>query len=189
MTVDEMITMLKDRDDKVRTGAWLRAGEIGSSAVRPLAALMNDGELEIARAAKRGLWQIVRHTGRPGAEREEAAVVTELTGLLLDQQSLVVRREVLWMLSEIGGDESVDPVAGLLANRELREDARMVLQRIPSHKALVALQAGLVAAPEDFRPNIGQSLEARGVSVPGVSCRKLVPTKPTHVKPVTTRSA
>lgn len=114
-------------------------------------------------------------------------MVTELSGLLLDQQSLVVRREVLWMLSEVGGDESVDPVARLLVDRASRDDARMVLQRIPGDKSLAALQAGLVAAPEDFGPNLAQSLEAQGMSVPEVSCRKLVPTKPTHVRPVIAR--
>ena len=101
----------------------------------------------------------------------------------------MVRREILWMLSEIGGDESIDPVAKLLANPESREDARMALERIPGDKSLAAIQAGLLTAPEEFKPNLAQSLEARGVSVPSIACRKRVPTKPTQVKPLTTRPA
>ena len=95
-----------------------------------------------------------------------------------------MRREVLWMLSEIGGLKSIQPIADLLANKELREDARMVLQRIPGRKSIAALRAGLKAAPEDFKINIAQSLRQRGVKVRRFPCVKLVPTKKTNVKPV-----
>jgi len=72
----------------------------------------------------------------------------------------------------------------LLSNSELREDARMVLQRIPGRRSLAALRAGLKAAPKDFKINIAQSLRQRGVRVRGLPCVKLVPTKKTNVKPV-----
>jgi hypothetical protein len=94
------------------------------------------------------------------------------------------RRELLWMLSEIGGDESVEPIAALLADTELRDDARMALQRIPGDKSLAALEGGLAAAPNDFKINIAQSLRSRGVTVPGHSCQKMVPTKQTSVKAI-----
>jgi len=95
---------------------------------------MQAQELEVGRAAKRAMFQIVRHAGRPGAAQEQNAVVSELLGLLLlgDKQPVPVCREVLWMISEIGGDEAVDAVAAQLRNDELREDARQVLQRIPA---------------------------------------------------------
>ena len=54
--VDELITRIKDKSDKVRTEAWLSAGEAGAPAVKPLAKVMTDEDLEVARAAKRGLW-------------------------------------------------------------------------------------------------------------------------------------
>ena len=81
-------------------------------------------------------------------------MVGELGGLLADGQSLPVRRDALWMLSEICGDESVGAVAALLNNGELREDARMVLERVPGAKSLAALKAGFASAPTDFKPNI-----------------------------------
>jgi hypothetical protein len=86
------------------------------------------------------------------------------------------------MLSEIGGRNSIEPIAALLSDRELREDARMVLQRIPSRTALAALKAALEAAPDDFKLNIAQSLRQRGEEVPGLDCIKLVHTKKTNVK-------
>ena len=182
--VDKLIAGIRDKSDQVRTKAWLSAGEVGSAAVRPLAKVMTDKELEVARAAKRGLWKVVRHAGRPGAGSERKTVNAELVGLLSDDQPVSVRREVLWMLSEIGRRKCVEAIAGLLSNRQLREDARMALQRIRSKKALAALKAALQAAPEDFKLNIAQSLRRRGVKVDGFSCVKLVPTKKTNVKPV-----
>jgi len=181
---NKLIAKIKDKSDKVRAEAWLSAGEVGAPAVRPLAAVMTDKDLEVARAAKRGLWKIVRHIGRPGAGGEKRAVTAELIALLSDNQPTPVRREVLWMLSEIGQNKTVEAVAALLSNSELREDARMVLQRIPGRKSIAALRAGLKAAPRNFKINIAQSLRQRGVRVRGLPCVKLVPTKKTNVKPV-----
>jgi len=182
--VDTLMAGIRDDNDKVRTDAWLSAGEVGAPAVEALAKVMTDENLEVARAAKRALWKIVRVAGRPGAGNERRAVVGRLVELLGDEQPIPVRREVLWMLSEIGTRRSIKPIAALLSNRELREDARMVLQRIPSRGALAALRAGFKAAPEDFKLNIAQSLRQRGVEVSGYPCVKLVPTKKTNVKPL-----
>jgi hypothetical protein len=133
--------------------------------------------------SKRELWSIVRRAGRPGASKEKSAVVSQLI-VLLAKDGPSARRELLWMLSEIGGDESVGPIAALLLDRELRDDARMALQRIPGGKSLAALEGGLAAAPNDFKINIAQSLRARGVTLPGHPCQKMVPTKPTSVKAI-----
>ena len=181
---DELIAGIKSDSAEQRTEAWQSAGEVGAPAVKPLAKVMTDNDLEVARAAKRALWQIVRHTGRPRANKERRAVETELTELLGKGQPVAVRAEVLWMLSEIGGRNSMKPLARLLRNEDLREDARMALERIPTKRAVTVLKAGFEAAPEDFKPNIAQSLRKRGEEVDGYPCQKLVPTKKTDVKPL-----
>jgi len=170
--VDELIAGIKSAGDNERTEAWQSAGEVGAPAVKPLANVMTDDDLEVARAAKRALWKIVRYTGRPKANKERRAVETELTGLLGDDQPVAVRREVLWMLSEIGARNSIKPIARLLRNEELREDARMALERIPGKRAVTTLKAGFEKAPEDFKPNIAQSLRKRGEEVAGYPCQK-----------------
>jgi len=180
----ELIAKIKDSSAEVRTKAWLGAGEAGAAAVNALAEVMTDKDLEVARAAKRALWQIVHYTGRPGADKERQAVADKLAGLLGDGQPVAVRREVLWMLSEIGGKKAVEPIAVLLANKELREDARMVLERIPDKSSVAALRAGFKSVPEDFKPNLAQSLRNRGGKVRGYECVKLVPTKQTSIKPL-----
>lgn len=182
--VEELINKLRSKNDKERADGLLSCIEVGAPAVKALAKVMEDEDIEVRRAGKRALWKIVRHVGRPGAGDEKKALVAKLVGLLGRDQSAFVRREALWMLSEIGGDESVEPVAELLSDEEVREDARMVLQRIPGRQSLEALKDGLKSAPMDFRPNIAQSLRQRGVMVRRPASVKLVPTKKTNVKPL-----
>jgi hypothetical protein len=145
---------------------------------------MASGQLEEARTAKRELWRTVRHAGRPAADAERQAVVAALSAATRQDLPADTARDVLWMLSEIGGDDAVATIKPLLADNELREDARMVLERIPGHASLAALQAALKMVPDDFQPNIVQSLRARGVDVPGHPCQKFVPTRATAVKPI-----
>ncbi|MCP4610986.1 MAG: HEAT repeat domain-containing protein [Planctomycetes bacterium] len=182
--VSKLMTGIRDDDAKVRTEAWQSAGKVGAPAVKPLARVMTNKDLEVARAAKRGLWQVVRHVGRPGAANKKRIVIDRLIELLSDDQPVPVRREVLWMLSEIGNRKSIKPIAALLSNKDLREDARMALQRIPGRGSLAALRAGLKAVPDDFKLNIAQSLRQRGGKVRGLDCVKLIPTKKTNVKPL-----
>jgi len=185
-TVEELIARIKDKNDKVRAAAWQSAGNIGAAAVKPLAAVITDADVEVGRAAKRGLWAIVHHAGRPGADDEKKPVVAALAGLLDDGQPPAVRREALWMLSEIGGDESVDPIAAILKDKELREDARCALERIPGDKSLAALRAALDSVPAEFKLAVAQSLRTRGVAVDRQKypCQKLVPRKQTQVEPL-----
>ena len=149
-----------------------------------VAQMKDEQDFERARSAKRQLWQQVRHVGRPGADPERIALAEQLTTLLKQDPSIGVRRELLWMLSEIGGDDCVVSIAQLLQHPELREDARMSLERIPGDASLAALRTGLETVPEDFRLNVAQSLRARGQEVAGLPCEKLKPTKATQVKPV-----
>jgi hypothetical protein len=145
---------------------------------------MKNDDLEIARAAKRALWKIIRHAGRPNAAKEKRAVEAELVVLLGNNHPVSIRREVIWMLSEIGGRKAITPIARLITNTELREDARMALERIPTRRALQALKYRFKNAPEDFKPNLAQSLRKRGEEVDGYPCQKLEPKKKTNLKPL-----
>jgi HEAT repeat protein len=179
-SVDDLITRIKSQDDNVRGPAWQGAGPCGAPAVKPLATAMTDPDFEIARAAKRALWKIVRHAGRPGAAKEAHAVATELITLLANGPA-VVRREALWMLSELGGDDAVPPMAALLSDQAVREDARCALMRLPGRKSTAALKSAFAGAPEEFKFALAESLRQRGEKLSGYPSRKLVPTRPTTV--------
>jgi HEAT repeat protein len=186
-TVDSLIAKIKDKSDKVRSEGWLNAGKVGAQAVKPLAAVTTSGDsdLEVARAAKRALWQIVHEAGRPNAEGQRPALLVELQALLTDKWPDALRREVLWMLSEIGDDSSVEPIMAVIKNTDLLDDARCALERIPGDASLAALKAALETVPDDYKPNIAHALRVRGVE-PGrekYPPQNLIPSKQTALKP------
>lgn len=183
--VDDLVAKIKNPDDKVRGPAWQSAATAGVPAIKPLVAVMSDPDFEVARCARRAVWIIVRHAGRPGADAERKAVQAALLPLLQGQPA-PVRREVLWMLSEIGDKGAVEPVAVLLTDAALREDARCALTRLPFADATRALEQALTTAPEDFRPALAESLRARGVAVPSHPTQKLMPARQTSLKPAAT---
>ena len=183
-SVDDLIAKIKSQDDKIRGPAWQGAGPAGAPAVKPLAAVMMDENFEVARSAKRGLYKIVRHAGRPGADRERQAVQAELLALLQNQPT-PVRCEVLWMLSEIADAKAVASMAALLADADTREDARCALMRIPGKQVTKAFTNAFKTAPEDFKFALAESLRKRGETVKGYPSKKLTPTKQTTVGPST----
>ena len=182
--VTKLIADLQSSDDAVRGAAWQGAATLGAPAVKPLAGVMNHPQFETARAAKRALWSIVRHAARPKAAPERKAVQSELLALLPSAPASV-RRELVWMLSEIGDTTVIEPLAALLAEADLREDARCALERIPGAKATRALEQALRTVPENFRPAIANSLRVRGRKVASYPSQKLTPTKPTTVVALT----
>jgi len=184
LTLEALIENIQSTDDTARAAARDGAGPVGAKAVLPLAKIAASGELEIARAANRAIQNIVYYTGRPGAEDEAKAVAAELLKLLGDSQPLQLRRDALWMTWQIAGEEATEPVAALLANAELHEDARMALERLPGDKATAVLKAALATATDAQKPALAHSLRVRGGETPGVPDMRLVPTKKTSVQPV-----
>lgn len=173
-SVQELIAQIRSTDDPVRGWAWQGASVHGADAVTSLVDVMVDADFEIARAAKRALWKIVRNAGRPGADSERRAVQSELLPLL-NEAAATIQPELVWMLSEIGGDESVRTLAALLGNTDLREHARAALERLPGEKSIAALNFALAAVPDDYKPAIAHSLRVRGIAVSGYPSQKLVP--------------
>lgn len=179
--VTDLLEGLQSNDPKVRGEAWQKAGPAGAPALAPLAELMDHADFELARSAKRAAWEIVHYAGRPDAGKEEAKAVEKGLIPILQHPQAAVRREILWMLSEIGGRDSVQPMARLLDDQEVNEDARCALQRIPGRPATRALRAAMKTAPEAFRYHLAESLRKRGETVSGYPSQKLVPVKPTEV--------
>ena len=184
LTLAKLIESIQSEDDAIRAAARDNAGTVGAEAVAPLAKIAAGEETEIARAANKAMQNIVYSAGRPGAEAQANAVAGELFKLLGDSQPLQLRRDVLWMIWQIAGEEAVETVAPLLSHTELHEDARMTLEKLPGDKATAALKAALEAADAAAKPALAHSLRQRGVDVPGVPDLRLVPTKNTSVQPV-----
>ena len=178
--IQGLVERIRSPDEAVSGAAWQSAGPYGAAAVKPLAALMTDADYELARKAKRALYRVVRHAGHPAATRQRKAVERQLI-LLLSSGPAPVRREVVWMLSEIGTPRAVGPMAALLSDKELREDARCALTRHPAPRAVTALKSAFATASGDFKYALAESLRQRGAAVEGYPSRKLVPTAQTNV--------
>jgi HEAT repeat protein len=149
-----------------------------------LVARLGGNDFEAARSAQRALRQLVRHAGRPGAETERAATVQQLLPLADPTAPAAVRRETLRLLGEIGSDDAVPTLTGLLSDPALCEEARMALERIGGERAIDALQIALRRAPEGFRPAIAESLRALGVAVSDYPSVRMKPVKATSVRQV-----
>jgi HEAT repeat protein len=180
--IEGLIERIKSPDEIISGAAWQSAGPYGAVAVKPLAALMAEGDFELARKGKRALYRVVRHVSYPTAGKERRAVERELI-VVLGSSSTRVRRDVVWMLSEIGSDHCVSALAGLLSDPELREDARCALTRLPTPSAVTALKSAFVVAPLDFKYALAESLRQRGQAVSGYPSRKLVPAAQTSAGP------
>lgn len=178
--VPALIEAIRSPDDKTRGEAWQGAASAGPGAIQALANLMADPQVEVARAARRALERIVRHCGRPGAKAERAAAQAELIALL-KANTPVVRKEAVWMLSEIGDAQAVPAMGALLADPEVGEDARCAMLRMPAKAALKAFRGAWKTANEDFRPALAESLRQLGDKVEGYPSAKLVPNRQTTV--------
>lgn len=179
----EWLQRLQSTDPEINTAACLSAPDLGAAAVKPLADLMGDFDFELARRARRALYRIVHHAGRPGAAAEAKAVEVELIGLL-GNGPVQPRRDFLWMLSEIGTARAVAPMAALLLDKDLREDARCALTRMPLPAATRALRSSFAKVPENFKYALAESLRARGQEIKSYPSRKLVASAQTTVKPL-----
>jgi HEAT repeat protein len=178
--IQGLIERIRSPNEAASGAAWQSAGPYGAAAVKPLAALMAEPDFELARKGKRALHLVVRHAGNPASGRERKEVERELIVVLSSSPS-AVRREVVWMLSEIGSSRAIRPMAALLTEQELRDDARCALTRHPAPGAVAALKSAFAQASGDFKNALAESLRQRGVAVEGYPSRKLVPTGQTSV--------
>lgn len=169
LTLDQLKQDIQSEDAKVRAAARDDAGTVGAAAVRPLGEIAASSDnFEVARAARRAIQNIVYFAGRPGADAEAAAVTAELLGLLDASNPTQLRKDTLWMLWQIAGEQATNRVAACLTEPEIAEEARMALERLPGQGATDALQAALDRASAKDRPALAYSLRMRGVPVEGV---------------------
>lgn len=187
LTLQTLLEKLQSDDPFVRTDAWRAAGQVGAEALPDLARLVAEGELEISRAAKRAMWQIVRDAGRPGHDEARQATVAGLGEVFGEgDPPAQLKRDILWMLSELVHDAEVNVDIGtaLLLDPDVGEDARAALQRVGGENAIAALQQGYEQASGSRKAAIACSLRKLGVEIDQPPCPKLKPTKETTVQPV-----
>jgi hypothetical protein len=161
----EVLKDIQSQDMNDWYKATQEAGPQGHTAVRPLADLMKLDDRTKGRAAKLSLQAVVNTAAAPGNEAERKLVAAELVKVAsATSYPRTVRSDALYWVGLIGGSEDVPGIAKLLADRMIREDARMALERIPGDESLQALQKAESSGATDFRKNIAQSLHNRALT-------------------------
>ncbi len=119
----------------VRYTAWRFASRRGAGAVVPLGDLCASEDQGVAKAARGALQEVALYAGRPGAE-DEARAVSERLLLLTDaSRPRSVRAHALHLLGFVADKRSTAPIARLLGDPEVGEEARMALERIPGARS------------------------------------------------------
>ena len=179
--IEEFLTRVKQVPETASDKPpWTGARELDLGVVPPLLELLDSPEREVARNAKRALQEVVRHAGRPGAEKSALAMEGYLVEALA-KPSTASRADLIWLLSEIGGRRSIPVLTRFLNNAELREHARCALIRIPGDSSAAALRTAWNKAEGVWKSALAEALRARGFRVPPTD--KLKPVAQTGVKP------
>ena len=144
----------------------------GVDAIVPLSHMMTGEDRVAGKAAGEELNRVVHHAARPGASAEAKAASMQLVKLIGKETPRMVRSEALRLLGLVAGAEAVPAIAAQLSDTDIREDARMALERIPGRAAEAALRGALKTTPADYHPAIQQSLRHRSVKFREVGIAK-----------------
>lgn len=162
MDIAELLTAIKSADAETRQKAQQICGPAGAEAVVPLAEIAAAADKSAAKAARGAMETIAHYAARPGATGEARAVSQELLKVAQSERPKQVRADALALLGLTAADgKIIAGISALLANAELREEARMALERIPGSAATNALKQAAQVVPAEFRPHIEQSLKNR----------------------------
>ena len=156
---------IRSPDHGVRMKARLSAPGHGASAVAELGKILVGPDREPSITASHALTLIVHHAGRPDAEKERGPVLRELGKLVEGSSNSYLRREALWLMGFIGGDEGSVKVAEKCLwdeDEHVAEIARLVLERMPGRFAHHAVMAAIGKADEELRADLLFTLAKRG---------------------------
>jgi hypothetical protein len=160
-----LLANIKSADGETRLRAQQGAGPAGAEAIAPLADIAAASDKGAAKAARGAMETIAHHSARPGAGAEARTVSTELLKIAQSDRPKQVRADALNLLGYTASDgKIVAGISALIANMELRDEARMALERIPGNASLNALKQAAQVAPADFRPHLEQSVRNRALT-------------------------
>jgi HEAT repeat protein len=135
----EFFDRIQSRNPDARQAAVRVATKMGIGVVGPLGDLVDSTNRPVSLSAQAALKNIAAYAGRPAAAAERRAVAEAFTKLLDKEHSRVLRTLALELLSITGDDAVVPNITALLADAEVRDEARRALEGIPGPASLKAL--------------------------------------------------
>jgi HEAT repeat protein len=160
-TIGTLLTNIKHGDTTARMAAVRHAALVGTDALLPLGRVYAGTDSASGKAAFEAMKRIAYNAGRPGAPEEAKAASESLLTLTSAVHSRQVRADALELLGIVGSATEVKAIAALMDDKEVGEDARLALQRIPGKAAEDALRAAARGAGSDRRAAIELSLRHR----------------------------
>jgi HEAT repeat protein len=158
---EKLIQDLRSENSDIRYAAWVAAANANPEIIPALGKLLTSDQPGVRKAADEALKKIVHSVGKDTGNARRTPVVNGLIGLTDPAYSTWVRTVALRHLSAIGGDASVAPVAKLLRDPELQEEAAFCLERIPGGASDRALMAAFADVKDEFKPRILAALGHR----------------------------
>ena len=158
----DLLDRLQSPDANVRLKAWQNAGPAGAAAIPGLGDLMASPDKSVAKCAHGTLEVIAHYAAKSGSGSPTAHSVTaNLLKLADSTRPRMVRADAITLVGVVGDGRAVPTLAKLLSDKDVREDARMALERIPGSASLNALKKASQTVPDDYKPSINQSLHTR----------------------------
>jgi hypothetical protein len=162
----QLVNDIKSSDGKTRLKAQQSAGPVGAQALPALADLAASSDKGVAKAARGAMETVAHYAARPGAGAEAKAVSAELLKIAQTNRPRQVRADAIYLLGFTANDgKTVEYIAELLLNRDLWDEARMALERIPGNAATNALKKAAKTANDEMRPHLEQSLKNRATTM------------------------
>jgi HEAT repeat protein len=155
-SVETLLGRIRTGDKDAKAAAVGDAAAAGVGAILPLADVMAGDDPMAARAAQESLHRIAYHCGGKGGDAKAAS--QNLVKLIGKDRPRKVRVDALHLLGFVAQPDAIRAIAAQLADPDVREDARMSLERIPGKQSEAALRQALKTAPADCQSAIQQSL-------------------------------
>lgn len=170
--VGSLLAHIRYGDTAARSAAVKYAALTGTEALPALGRVYAGSDLAAGKAALEAMKKIAYNAGRPGADAEASAASGHLLALTGSEYPRRVRADALELLGIVGGGNEVSGIAALLDDKDVGEDARMALQRIPGKPAEDALKSAARGASAEKRAAIDLSLRQRKLKRADVGVKK-----------------
>lgn len=159
--IQTVITDIEHGDVHAREAAVQQAALVGTSVIPLLLGLYRSDDPAVVKAASEALRRSVHNACRSGSGSERAAATKALLEGVGADAPRKQRVDSLYLLGFAASEGEADTLAKQLADPDMREYARLALERIPGRKVDAALRTAISSAPSDFRANLELSLKAR----------------------------
>lgn len=158
--IKELVQAIASNDGEVRYKAWQGAGAKGAKAILPLTELAGSTDKGVAIAAIGAIEKIVHYAGRPGYRAQAKAVTSELLKAAASSKQKKVRADLIDLAGYIADPSSASALVKMLSDKDVREEARMALERIPGAAVTNAITKAINTYP-DYKSQLQLTLHNR----------------------------